>query len=142
MIPLPPPWHALVLGLAAYRLTRLGGWDEFPLAVRLRRWVIGEFWVHAGPPPEGAEKAAETGRVDAAGLGLPGKQPTSEVAELRPAYRRPVLAHLVHCPFCLGWWISLAVWAVWAFFPTPALWIAAPLALSGFVGLVAKNLDP
>lgn len=101
-----PSWIELaLLVLGSYRLTRLVGWDEFPLAARIRARAIGE---------EGFE----------------------------PTYRRPTLAHLVHCPFCLGWWISLAAYLAWLVAPTATLYALAPLAISGAVGLVAKNLDP
>jgi hypothetical protein len=154
---IPSPWEFLLLALGAYRLTRLGGWDEFPLAARIRAWAIGERWVPEPAPtwagyierqgihleiPEGLEKAEGTGRVDPAELGLPGKQPSSEVANVRPAYDRPVLAHLVHCPFCLGWWVSLAAWLAWLQWPSGTLLALSPFALSAAVGLIAKNLDP
>ena len=137
----PSWWQFTLLALAAYRLTRLAGWDDFPLALKVRTAVIGERWVPATPPP-GAEKSEGTGRVQAGELGLPGKQPTSEVAEVRPAYDRPTLAHLVHCPFCIGFWISLAVYVCWQAWPHGTLVALAPFAISGVVGLVAKNLDP
>lgn len=129
-MPLPSPWVGLVLGLAAYRLTRLGGWDDWPPIASLRRWIIGEVWV------------MDDYRGDADEIELPGKQPSTPVENLRPAYRRPLLAHLFHCPFCLGWWISLAVYVWWLLMPSWGLYPLAPFALSGFVGLVAKNLDP
>ena len=157
MNPLPTPWEGAVLALAAFRFTRLGGWDEFPLALKVRRWVIGEEWVPTVAPqviympqdqidevayvPAGAEKADETGRVDAAELGFPGKQPTSEVANVQPSYRRPVLAHLVHCPFCLGFWVSVATYAAWLVWPTGSFYALAPFALSGAVGVISKNWD-
>lgn len=121
---LPGPWVALVLALAAFRLLRLAGWDDFPPVYRVRAWLIGEHWV------------TETVEVD-----LPGKQPSSEAAGVRPAYRRPLFAHFVHCPFCIGFWISAAVYTAWVFAPTETLYAAAPFALSGTIGLIAKNLD-
>lgn len=137
----PDWWQFTLLALAAYRLLRLASWDEFPLAVKIRAWVIGEHWVAIEDVPAGIEKVEGTGRVDAAELGLPGKQPTSEVAEVRPAYDRPTLAHLVHCPFCAGWWISLAVYGAWVGGQNWTLAAMTPWAISGVVGLVAKNLD-
>jgi hypothetical protein len=122
----PPPYAFFLLALGAYRLTRLGGWDDWPPIYRLRAFVIGEEWV----PDEGA--APE----------LPGKTPDSEVADVRPSYRRPLLAHLVHCPFCLGWWVSLGCYLAYLLAGRWALVALAPFAISGAVGLVAKNLDP
>jgi hypothetical protein len=138
---IPSAWVGVVLGLAAYRLTRLAGWDEFPLALRIRAWIIGEAWHLVEALPDGAEKVEDSGRVDAAELGLPGKQPSTPVSELRPAYSRPTLAHLFRCPFCIGWWISLSLYVAWIFLPQETLYFAAPFAISGFVGIVAKNLD-
>lgn len=158
MIPLPHPWPALVVALAAYRLTRLGGWDDFPPIYRIRAWIIGERWIPDGPIGriDSVEVSAEglaisgtlndVGRkvVDGEPLGppQPGKEPSSEVGSVRPVYDRPLLAHLVHCPFCLGWWVSLATYLWWLLTPTWGLYVLAPFALSGFVGLVSKNLDP
>jgi hypothetical protein len=137
----PSPWPAALLALAALRWTRLIGWDEWPPAAKLRARVIGERWTTADVPA-GAEKAEGTGRVDAAELGLPGKQPSSEVSDVRPAYDRPTLAHLIHCPFCLGWWVSLAWYAAWLLAPRPTLYAAVPFAISMAVGILARNLDP
>ena len=94
---IPSSLAFVVLVFAAYRLTRLAGWDDFPLAARLR------------------ERATEG---------------------------RPTLDHLVGCPFCVGWWISLATYGAWLAFPRATLYAAMPLAISGAVGLIAKNLDP
>jgi hypothetical protein len=164
-VDVPGAWQFAILALAAYRLTRLAGWDEWPPVEKLRAKITGERWVHpvtileadpgwaeaAAVPgeeprlrdlPAGAEKSEGTGRVDAAELGFPGKQPTSPVAEVQPAYDRPTLAHLIHCPFCLGWWVSLACWGAWELDHRWSLVVLAPLAISGAVGLLAKNLDP
>jgi hypothetical protein len=87
--------------------------------------VVGEGWTPGDPDLE-----------------LPGKTPSSEVHDVRPTYRRPTLAHLVHCPFCLGWWVSLSVYIAWLAWPRGTLYALAPFALSGLVGLISKNLDP
>lgn len=154
---IPSPWIGVVLVFAVYRLTRLIGWDDFPLAYKVRAWVIGERWIPIEPighietiervgndlraegtlTPEGARRLAGFSGEPPS---LPGKQPPSEVENVRPAYDRPTLAHLVHCPFCLGWWVSLATYLAWLAWD-PVLYGLAPLALSGAVGLLAKNLD-
>lgn len=138
----PGPWHLLVLALAAARITRLVGWDTFPLAVRIREWATGQYWVPLTDPAVGVEKVEGTGRVDSGELGLPGKKPSSGVAEVRVAYRRPVVAHLVTCPFCVGWWISLAVYVSWLAAPRWTLYVSVPLAVSSLVGWASRNLDP
>jgi hypothetical protein len=146
---MPSPFIALVIALAAYRLTRLAGWDDFPLAARIRAWAIGERWIE---PPSGKQYATldDAARAiarweDAGGadeVGLPGKQPPSEVEGVRPAYDRPTLAHLVHCPYCIGFYLSAGTYTFWLWQPHWSMFVLMPFALSGVVGLIAKNLDP
>lgn len=105
---MPGPFVFVVLALAAYRLTRLIGWDTFPLAARARAWATGEYRMNAGAI----------------------------------AYRRSGVLHLVECPFCVGWWISLVLYLLWLTAPSVTMYASVPLAISGAVGLVSKNLDP
>lgn len=141
---IPDAWPAAVLVLGAYRVTRFLGWDDWPPIARVRAWVIGERWVADLPDEPLAQLVAmeESDRGLEAHIELPGKTPSSEADAVRPAYDRPTLAHLVQCPFCLGAWVSLATWAAWNVTETWTLWSLAPFALSGAVGLIAKNLDP
>lgn len=120
---IPHPWPALVLALAAYRAVRLLGWDDFPPIARVRAWVVGE-----GAVSRGSHNAQ---------LNL-----TAEKPEITVSYRRPLLDHFIHCPFCVGAWLSLIVYLAWLAEPRWTLYGAAPFALSGAVGLIAKNLDP
>jgi hypothetical protein len=55
-------------------------------------------------------------------------------------YRRE-LDIFMHCPWCLGFWITAAWWLSWLAWPHFTTVVAVPWALSAFVGLVAKNLD-
>jgi hypothetical protein len=50
-------------------------------------------------------------------------------------------AAFVHCAWCVGFWISVAAYAAWEFWPDATLIVMAPLAISAVVGVVAKNLD-
>lgn len=56
-------------------------------------------------------------------------------------HERVLLGELVECPFCIGFWICLACYGAWLLAPTAALVVLTVLALSGVVGLLAKNLD-
>lgn len=56
------------------------------------------------------------------------------------SFRRPTLAHFLACPYCLGAWVSLAVYAAWLSAPVPTLYAMTPFAISGAVGLIAANL--
>jgi hypothetical protein len=61
----------------------------------------------------------------------------------RTGARRPGwLADLFACPYCLGWWISLALVSAWWAWPTAALAFALPWAVSALVALVTVHLDP
>lgn len=120
---IPHPWTALVLVAGAYRIVRLIGWDDFPLAVRARAWLVGAE----------LHKAGSTNSR----LGL-----TSEHTENVWVFKRPLLEHFLGCPFCQGFWVSCAVYVAWLDQPRWTLYGLAPFALSGAVGLIAKNLDP
>jgi hypothetical protein len=153
-------WEWLIVVFGAYRLTRLAGWDDWPPVVRIRAWVIGERWVSDDPilndlleamrkpvddpgrPVEALTSEFSSESKFVASRPVPGKPPSSEVEAVRPAYDRPTLAHLIHCPFCLGFWVSLAVYGFWLLDARWALYTLFPWALSGLVGLISKNLDP
>lgn len=51
--------------------------------------------------------------------------------------RRWYWSKLLHCPWCLGWWLSVAVWLAWQAEPHATLVFAVPFAVSAVVGLVA-----
>ncbi|MDR7492182.1 MAG: DUF1360 domain-containing protein [Armatimonadota bacterium] len=108
----PDWWELVLLGLGGYRLTRLLAWDAFPPVARLRERLLG---LRRDLPPSAA---------------------------MADMYRRPLLAELVACPFCLGAWVSLALWGAWLLEPAGTLIAMTPLALSAVIGLVARNLDP
>ena len=57
-----------------------------------------------------------------------------------PGYREK-WGVFITCPWCAGFWISLAWWAAWLAWPGWTLWAATPWAISAVVALVAKNLD-
>lgn len=110
---IPTWWQFLLLSLAAYRITRLLGWDDLPPVLRTRRWLLGEYWLaEKDSPAEG------------------------------PYYDRPFLAAMFQCAFCLGWWVSLCWWAAWTAWPHATIQASIPFALAATVGLIAKRLDP
>lgn len=129
---IPGPWATVILALAAYRLTRLIGWDDLPPIEWARARLVGETWDSRGSTNSQ--------------MGL-----SSERADVAPRYRRPTLNHFVRCAFCQGFWTAGAVYLVWALaagHPGAEPWRSwilyplAPLALGALVGLIAKNLDP
>ena len=54
---------------------------------------------------------------------------------------RDLLGHLWGCPFCLGFWVSVAVYLLWLWQPAVVMYAAAPFALSAAIGLMAKGWD-
>jgi hypothetical protein len=64
---------------------------------------------------------------------------TTELAGGLVHYKRAKLATFIGCPWCLGFWISLAgfaAWHWWSHYGT--VLIALPFAVSALVGLIAK----
>lgn len=106
----PGGWQFLLLALAAFRVTRLIGWDSITEKIRQRILVKATGAMHGSR------------RVVTA--------------------RKTMLAKLISCPWCLGWWVCLAWWAAWEIWPAGTVVAATPWALSALVGLIAKNADP
>lgn len=129
---LPGGLELVVLALAAFRLTRLIGWDDLPPVARARARLLGE-------TPPAYEVSQPVWSPELEQFVVMGTPPDDEA---EPEYRRELLAEMFHCPFCLGFWVSLGTYLAWAAWPGAVFWAAVPLALSGAVGLAAKNLDP
>lgn len=119
----------VLLLLAAFRLTRLVGWDD--LTRRPRAWLCGMGDVEY-------ERVAEL--VD--GYEAEGLDAWQRRERELPPRRRFYLAKLIHCPWCVGFWISAVVWLAWLAWPDGTVGVAVPFALSAGVGLIARNGDP
>jgi hypothetical protein len=59
-----------------------------------------------------------------------------------PASYRIELANFITCPWCFGFWITLAVWVIWQIEPHWTTILLVPFALSAAVGITRINLDP
>jgi hypothetical protein len=148
----------ILLTFAAYRTVRFFGWDDWPPIKNTRARLIGEHWIPDIPnliahgerqPLVQSEEGGVTKIpgpdnffIDGGEIELPGKQPSSEAVAVRPAYTRPLLAHFIHCPFCLSAWTCLVGFIAWELFPHAVTWMSVPVAASGAVGLISKNWDP
>lgn len=51
------------------------------------------------------------------------------------------LGYLSTCPWCLGFWLSLAVYSCYTILPVPTLWLCCVLAVSAVVGLLTALED-
>lgn len=113
---IPSPWVGIILALAVFRLVRAVGWDDMPWLLRARYWLGGRNERNRGVKVFATDE--------------------------RGTYTRPVIAKFLSCPWCVGFWLSLAVYLLWIWFPTEVIYGLAPFALSAAVGLVARNWDP
>ena len=123
----PGAWAGVLLALATYRILRLVAVDE--ITATIRGWVCGipdagyEIWA----------KHIEDARAE-------GHDPW-QISQVPLTPRRYYLAKLVHCPWCLGWWISLAVFAAYELWPHGTVVAAVPFALSAGCAIIGRNLD-
>lgn len=111
---IPDPWVGVILAFGAFRLARLVGWDDLPPIQKLRNRLTGQ--VIRYMPTQSTEPVY--------------------------AWKRPLLAHFLACPYCQGFWIALAVYLGWVANARVTLYALAPFALSAAVGIIARRLDP
>jgi hypothetical protein len=155
----PSWWQLVLLGLAVFRVTRLIGWDD--LTILPRRWLTGmgdqehHEWAHVIETAKEQGKSAwdltvgdwfdfglqEAPQLTTRTLIGPTDQPYAIYFRPPVTERRYYLSKLLRCPWCAGWWISLATWLAWEAWPHAVMVGAAPFAISAVVGLTAKNLD-
>lgn len=64
-----------------------------------------------------------------------------EEGQMLPEGYRIGLAAFITCPWCLGFWVTIAVWLAWQASPHWTEVLSVPLALSAGVGIIRKNLD-
>lgn len=59
-----------------------------------------------------------------------------------PDFYREKLDRWLHCPWCMGFWVTMGWWGAWLVWPHATMIVAVPWAISAFVGLVQRNYDP
>jgi hypothetical protein len=58
------------------------------------------------------------------------------------AHRRAMyVALFIECPWCAGFWISLAWWGAWQAWPHGTLVAAGPMAISAIVGILGWGVS-
>ncbi len=105
------PWAFIVVGLAAFRLTRFFVYDS----------LVGSN-LESG--------SAWSRRLDTLVYTAEGKD---------RSFLRGKIGDLLVCPWCLGFWLTVATWAVWRTENEPARLIVQLFALAGLAGLVAAT---
>lgn len=118
---IPEPFELLLLAVGGFRLVRLVGWDT--ITEPPRRWLTGY-------SDDGAPSLGETDYDPATG------------DPIRHSKARVYVSTLIRCPWCIGFWLSIALYATWLVLPLAVEVVMVPLALSATFGLIAKNLDP
>lgn len=114
---LPPLAIVVVLGLAAFRITRICTTDTIsdPIRERFYRWA----WDEENPQ-------------------IIGERPNQQIAPRPRAAWRTWLYELATCQWCLGVWWSVAVYCAWRWGGDVALSILAVLAIAGAQGMIAR----
>jgi Protein of unknown function (DUF1360) len=112
---IPELWTFALLALAAFRLTRLIGWDVVTRPLR--------------EPLTGRQESGSA------------KQARDSHKGRRMQWHQEKLDDFIDCPFCVGFWTCVAVWVLWDAWPRWITFLAVPWALSAVVGLVTKDLD-
>jgi uncharacterized protein DUF1360 len=120
-LPTPNWWQATLLGLASFRVYRLIARDTLTEPVRAAITYGDDEAVALADDPE--EKLEVVG------------------GDEQPKTWRVYLSTLIRCPWCLGFYVSVAWWLLWAQWPRPTLFAATPWAIAAAVALLAKNLD-
>jgi hypothetical protein len=101
----------VVLVLAGHRISRFIGWDV--ISRKRRERFLG--WNDNGQPNEWQSVIKST--------------------------KRKPLAEFIHCPWCQGFWISIAEWIAYRQEPHWTLLVLAPLAISSAIGVYTSHLD-
>lgn len=127
----PDALACLLLALGVFRLTRLVGWDDLTITLRHKVTGMGDREHHEWASYIDAQRQ----------LGNDPWQPTRDVAPPPVTARRFYLSKMIRCPWCVGFWLSLLIWAAWLLAGAWTVGLAVPWALSAAVGIVAKNLD-
>lgn len=118
------PLHALILLFGTISITRLAVSDTFPPILKVRNWVLQRFPFagHMSDRPFPGHKNIQTGSMYVA-------QETTWIGAL------------LHCPYCIGFWISLVVTVAWVLFSTTTLWVCTVMALRWITGAALNRFD-
>lgn len=122
------PMWLVINSLVAFRVTRLLVIDSLPpipwIRAGIQQWAADRWTEQHHPHEATADRWAELEMHDRT---YGGEHP---------------IATLVTCPWCLGFWVSLAVAVAASLIPAPVwVFVAAPFALSAIVGLLHRAAE-
>lgn len=120
----PNPIHLIILMLGTVSITRLITSDTFPPIASARNWVLRRF------PFAGyvSDKPFEGYRNIQSGSSYVSQDTTW-------------IGSLLHCPYCIGFWVSLGVVVAWVLFPTATLWACLVMAIRWLTGALLNRFD-
>lgn len=124
LVLLARPVFAAILALAIYSITRLIVTDSFPPIEKLRTKFFEHF------PHDGFSTLKRPIRGEWVSVGR------SYLVNIGTWQ-----GELVSCPWCAGWWVSLAVSTLFLFWPTIVLACCVPFALRVIPGIIQSILD-
>lgn len=115
-------WPLLIIALAIYSITRLITVDS--IADRPRDWL------HARFPYEGQNIKI--------GTAWPGRDRCTFIVtgDHRYVTEGSWLGELVKCPWCMGFWVALAVFGAFCFWPVATTFVLVPMALRVIPGMI------
>jgi hypothetical protein len=117
--------YLAIMAMGSYSITRLFVTDSFPLFEIPRQWLFKRF------PPDGhASTDRPPDRVEY-------KRTSNNIYVVTKGH---FIGELISCPWCIGWWVSLAVTISFALIPSVTILILIPFALRAFVGGYANTI--
>jgi hypothetical protein len=118
------PLHALVLLFGTVSITRLAVSDTFPPILAVRNWVLQRFPFvgHVSERPFEGRKSVQSG-------------------SLYVSTETTWIGSLLHCPYCIGFWVSAAVTVAWWLFPVITLWVCLVMAFRWLTGACLSRFD-
>lgn len=116
-------WPLLFLALGIYSLTRLITKDS--IIDRQREWFFHHF------PPEGHQSKRKPKRGKSIVVSG-GQYYVTEGTKL---------GELAHCPWCMGFWVSLVLFAAFVAAPVVTTFVLVPLGLRVIPGVIESVID-
>lgn len=112
-------WPLLILALGIYSITRLISIDS--IIDRQREWFYNQF------PHEGFTTKKRPNEKRSTFI------VTGDHYYVTVGHK---LGEMVHCPWCLGFWVSLGLFAAFVAWPVTTTFLLVPLALRVIPGMI------
>lgn len=118
----------IILAIGSYSITRLVVTDTFPLFQNIRDWIKDRF-----PPDDHVMDRRPPDRIPVEHW----RRASNNVFVVTKGHW---IGELISCPWCAGWWVSLAVWVAFVLTPFWTIALLTPFALRAMVGGYANRV--